>query len=65
MFMGFWLVGVVENNSKMDSPILSRDLVVQNFKHVNFLLMFSIFPWGPTKVTCLFRTPNNKFQDSR
>ena len=31
------------NNSRMDSRRVSRDLVLQNLKHINFLLIFSIF----------------------
>ena len=30
-------------SSRMDSPRVSRDLVLQNLKHINFLLIFSIF----------------------
>ena len=36
-------MGMVGNNSRMDSPRVSRDLVLQNFKHISFLLIFSIF----------------------
>ena len=35
----------------------------QNLKNMIVLPFFSISPWGPTKTTCLFITPNNKFQD--
>ena len=30
------------NNSRMDSPRVSRDLVLQNIKHISFLFIFSI-----------------------
>ena len=49
MFMGFWQVGVVGNNFGTHPPLLSRHLTLQNLRNINFLLIFSIFQWGPTK----------------
>ena len=50
MFMGFWWVGVVGNNYRMDSPRVSRDLVSLISQYTK--------GGGPTNVTCLFTTPN-------
>ena len=59
-----WSVGVVGNNSRMDCPRVSRDLVLQNIKNISFLFISSIFQWGvQQKVACLFISPGNKFQD--
>ena len=49
MFMGFWQVGWVGNNSWTHPPFFSRHLVAQNLRNINFLRIFAIFPWGPTK----------------
>ena len=49
MFMGFWQVGVVGNDYGTHPPLLSRHLVPQNLRNIHFLLIFSIFPWRPTK----------------
>ena len=43
MLMGFWEVGRVGNSYGIDSPRVSRDLVLQNLKRINFLFIFSIF----------------------
>ena len=51
--MGFWYVGAVGNNSRMDSPRVSRDLVLQNLKNMNVLLISSILQGSPSKVECL------------
>ena len=40
----------------MDSPQVSRDLVLWKFKNIIVLLILSIFPGSPNKVTCLFIT---------
>ena len=42
-------MGRVGNNSRMDSTRVSRDLVLQNFKNMMFLIVFSLFPWGSKK----------------
>ena len=51
------------NNSRMDSPRVSRDLVLQNLKNIDFICTSQYFKGGPTKVTCLFISPNNNFRD--
>ena len=43
MFMGFWYVGRVGNNSRTHPLLLSRHLTLQNVRNINFLLDFSIF----------------------
>ena len=53
------------NNYGMDSPRVSRDLVLQNLKTLIFLL-FSQYPsWGggPKKVDDLPTSPINQFRD--
>ena len=59
MFVVFWWVGRVGNNIRMDSPLLSRHLTLQNLRNINFLLMVHgswlmahgqggpARPWGP------------------
>ena len=42
-------MGRVGNNYGMDSPRVSRDLTLRNLKHMNLLVIFSIFPWGSKK----------------
>ena len=46
MIMGLWSVG---NNSGTHPPLLSRHLVLQNLRNINFPLILSRFPWRPTK----------------
>ena len=55
-------MGVVGNDSRMDCPRVSRDLVLQNLKNINFLLIFSIFQGGPTKSHVSPFLIYNKFQ---
>ena len=42
MFMGFWSVGRMGNNSRTRPPLLSRHLTLQNLRHINFLRDFSM-----------------------
>ena len=57
---------MVGNNYGMDSRRISRDLVSQNLRNINFLVIFSIFHfggWGPIKVDDLVTSPINQFRD--
>ena len=42
MFMGFWQVGMVGNSSRIDSPLLSRHLTLQNLRNIIRFVIFSI-----------------------
>ena len=54
------------NNYGMDSRRISRDLVSQNLRNINFLVTFlniSLGGWGQRKVDVLLTSPINQFRD--
>ena len=42
---------------------LSRHLILQNLRNMNFLVIFSILDGGPRKVNDLLTSPSNQFRD--
>ena len=56
-------MGRARNHSRMDSPLLSRHLTLQNLRNINFLIVFPILDGGPRKVNDLLTSPSNPFRD--
>ena len=47
---------------RIHPPLLSRHLVPQNLRNINFLLIFSILGGGPRKDNDLLTSPSNQFR---